>query len=261
MSLAYRLTARNTALESSNRIHSDDVARLYGFGGGLVPGVTSYAYLTHPVVERWGRDWLEHGTLSARLTKPVYDGESIEVTLAAEGQATLFSRGEVCASGVAGLDRSSAQPAVLSRAEVPLQPPDASRSAFEARPILGSITTEITPERAAEYLAKIGEDLSIYAAEGLVHPGFILGEANEILMANVVLPPWIHVESQVRNLAAVAIGETIETRARVSSLHERKGHQLVELEVLVLTAGGVPAASIRHVAIYQLRPPGAPPDL
>ena len=55
----HALIARNTASESSNLIHSDEVARRYGFRGGLVPGVTDYAYLTRPVVERWEETMVE----------------------------------------------------------------------------------------------------------------------------------------------------------------------------------------------------------
>ena len=36
----YHVKARNPATESENKIHHDDVARQYGFAGGLVPGVT-----------------------------------------------------------------------------------------------------------------------------------------------------------------------------------------------------------------------------
>jgi hypothetical protein len=35
----YRIEAFNTARESENKIHDDAVARRFGFGGGLVPGV------------------------------------------------------------------------------------------------------------------------------------------------------------------------------------------------------------------------------
>src|SRR5215212_7877734 len=55
------LTAFNTATASTNKIHDDDVAREYGFRGGLVPGVDVYAYLTHLPVREWGRAWLEDG--------------------------------------------------------------------------------------------------------------------------------------------------------------------------------------------------------
>ena len=42
--------AFNQATDSENRIHSDEVARQYGFRGGLVPGVTVFAYLVHPAL-------------------------------------------------------------------------------------------------------------------------------------------------------------------------------------------------------------------
>src|SRR3989441_210846 len=58
----YRVKARNTAESPENKIHDDAVARQYGFRGGLVPGVTVYAYLTHPLVAAFGAAWLERGT-------------------------------------------------------------------------------------------------------------------------------------------------------------------------------------------------------
>jgi len=52
------LVAFNTALDSENKIHDDDVARRFGFSGGLVPGVDVYAYLTWGPVSTWGRSCL-----------------------------------------------------------------------------------------------------------------------------------------------------------------------------------------------------------
>ncbi len=43
--------ALNTAPDSENQIHGDDMAREFGFRGGLVPGVTVSAYLLHPIIE------------------------------------------------------------------------------------------------------------------------------------------------------------------------------------------------------------------
>ena len=68
--------ANNFAFESDNRIHADDVAAEYGFRGGLVPGVGVFAYMTQPVVEALGRDWLERGRIAARFIKPVYHDDS-----------------------------------------------------------------------------------------------------------------------------------------------------------------------------------------
>src|SRR6185436_17483978 len=104
----WRVAAYNTAKESENKIHDDTVARRFGFTGGLVPGVDVYAYMAHPPVALWSREFLEHGTLQARFLKPVYDGEDAIVT-AKESRNGLdievTSRGELCATGHAAMTR------------------------------------------------------------------------------------------------------------------------------------------------------------
>ena len=47
----YESIAFNTAPDSENQIHSDDMAQRFGFQGGLVPGVAVSAYLIQPAVE------------------------------------------------------------------------------------------------------------------------------------------------------------------------------------------------------------------
>ena len=72
-------TALNTAPDSENRIHGDELAMEYGFEGGLVPGVTISAYLVHPLIQLWGQDWLERGFADCRITSPLYDNENFSV--------------------------------------------------------------------------------------------------------------------------------------------------------------------------------------
>src|SRR5882672_11185254 len=76
----YTISAFNTAHDSENKIHDDATARQFGFGGGLVPGVDVYGYMSHMPVMRWGRAWLERGTAECRFFKPVYDGNMAAVT-------------------------------------------------------------------------------------------------------------------------------------------------------------------------------------
>src|SRR5258708_1574062 len=78
-----RVRAVNTAVDSENRIHDDRIAAAYGFRGGLVPGVTVYGYMTLPVLDHFGEEWLERGAMSVRLEAPGYDGE--EVAIGTEG--------------------------------------------------------------------------------------------------------------------------------------------------------------------------------
>ncbi|MFZ1909754.1 MAG: hypothetical protein WAU52_11790 [Burkholderiales bacterium] len=89
--------------------------------------------------------------------------------------------------------------------------------------------------------------------ENLVHPGTVLRTCNLALLSNVLLGPWIHVGSTVRNHGLARVGETLTARPRVSANYERKGHLFVELDVLVLSEQERPVAQVEHVAIYRPR--------
>jgi hypothetical protein len=79
----------------------------------------------------------------------------------------------------------------------------------------------------------------------------LLEGANRVLMTNVVLPVWLHVESEIEHRRAVTVGERLEVRARVSDLFERKGHRFVVLSVAWLVGDEMVSAA-RHTAIWQL---------
>ena len=89
----YRVQAYNTAKQSENKMHDDTVAKRFGFSGGLVPGVDVMAYMMHMPVAKWGRAFLEHGLIDARFVKPVYDGETADVT-AEESRRRAVDRGQ-----------------------------------------------------------------------------------------------------------------------------------------------------------------------
>src|SRR5438105_8840479 len=115
----YHVRAHNMATRSANKIHDDAVAREYGFAGGLVPGVEVYAHMTHPVVQRWGRDWLTGGSMHVRLRRPVYDGREVSVTTRLAGDeggalelALRDDNGELCAEATALPVAVSGQPMI-----------------------------------------------------------------------------------------------------------------------------------------------------
>src|ERR1700729_861078 len=100
----YRVEAYNAAKLSENKIHDDTVARRFGFGGGLVPGVDVMAYMMHLPVAKWGRAFRGRARGGARCAKPVYAGEPAEVTgEERDGVVSIevTSRGELCATGSA----------------------------------------------------------------------------------------------------------------------------------------------------------------
>jgi acyl dehydratase len=255
----YRVSAYNTAHDSDNKIHDGAFARSLGFGGGMVPGVAVYGYMTHLPVMRWGRAWLERGTAECRFYKPVYDGDIATVTATmSDGilDISVESRGEVCATGRAAMPDGPAVvpsldlfPRVPQRAERP--PADEASLATETW--LGLDPYPITAEASARYLADLREAAPIYAEEGLIHPALILQSCNLVLNRNVVIGPWVHTGSRVQHLATAAVGDSLSVRARITDNYQRKGHRLVVIDALVLAGERTPIARVEHTAIYRLR--------
>jgi acyl dehydratase len=254
----YRVSAYNTAKQSENKMHDDTVARRFGFSGGLVPGVDVMAYMIHQPVARWGRAFLERGAIEARFVKPVYDGEIADV-IGAELDGLLAieveSRGEVCATGMASLP-DSAPPfslADFSETAVVSERRPVNAASYELGKWLGTVPRSWAGDAAREYLADIRESDTIYASEGLGHPGLLQRVMNKVLVDNAILGPWIHVGSRMQLLSAAASGDELTARARVTGNYEKKGHRFVELDALVVANGRTPLAHCQHIAIYQPR--------
>ena len=88
----YRVRAHNSSTASENRMHSDDVARRFGFQGGLVPGVTVFAYMTRPIVAHYGARWLERGWAEVSLTRPAYENDLLTVAAVTSGDGQRRDR-------------------------------------------------------------------------------------------------------------------------------------------------------------------------
>ena len=257
MPVTYAVRAHNAATESENRIHADDVARDYGFKGGLVPGVTVYAYMVRPVAERWGLDWVARGTMTARFVKPLYEGDDATVEFDDIGGGGLTARnsaGEACGIGQAEW-AAAAAPDVAHYPEAPLpspqERPPASEESLPAGLVLGSVGAGFHADRAGEYLDEVADALPLWRDERVAHPGYLLRSANLILSSNVKLGPWIHVESTCAHFGLVKDGDRWSTRGRVAEVYERKGHKFVELDLLVVANDERPVMAIRHTAIYE----------
>ena len=256
----YRVRAHNPDTESNNRIHSDEVARQYGFQGGLVPGVTVLAYMTRPVVDRWGLDWLERGTMSVRLHKPVYDGDDIEVGATPDDHGVLAlevrtPRGETAATGTATLPDAARTFDVADYPTAPLPDdlPPASPESLEKGKVLGTLDVGFRADKAGVFLDMLTDDAAVYREHGVAHPGWLILTANYILASNVRLGPWIHVETEAQHLSLVRDGDRVSTRGSVADCFERKGHKFVELDLLWVANDERPVMHARHAAIYEPR--------
>lgn len=258
----YTVQAFNNAASMENKIHDDAVASQYGFKGALVPGAAVFGYMAHQPVALWGREWLEHGKADCRFSQPVYDGVPVSVTAAPldDGLAIeVRSQGQSCARGTAALHEAGAAPVVdhyrfATPPESALRPL-ADQQSLAQGTILCTRPLDTTAALSNQWLDEVRETDILYRSAGLVHPTMLLRLCNWALMQNVLLGPWIHTGSRVQHFNAMPVGASLAARGVVLRNYEHKGHQIVDVDVLVVIDGKTPAARITHTAIYQPRPP------
>jgi hypothetical protein len=264
---SWTATAFNPVPESENRIHSDEIAREYGFRGGLVPGVVVSAYLLHPAATAWGRSWLERGSASVVVHSPVYDGEDFRVELSeasdsAYQAALIDERGVRCATARVSLPSEAPDPptrrgkTMLSR---DADRPVASRSVMEGLRARGLSALAASWSESAEitsYLRSPSEMAAVFCEEGLANPGFILGLTNWVFGQNVKMSPWLHLQTDSQHFRAIEPDTELVVEAAISDLFEKKGHEFADVEVAVFRrSDDVAVASVRLRAIYLLREP------
>jgi hypothetical protein len=128
----------------------------------------------------------------------------------------------------------------------------AHAESFSPGECLGSLSMSITRADAISQLTEVGETSSLYEREQVVHPAHLLRFADSLIAANVDLPPWMHVGSVLRHDGLVHWDECISARARVMHAFERKGHDFVQLDVLLLGEDGSPRLRVQpYTAIYR----------
>ncbi len=241
----WSVIAHNLPEHADNAIHTDLGAQAAGFANALVAGVTTYAYLTHPIVAAWGEDWLAGGGGEVRFRSPVIDLDVLWVVPELDGDAVRVE---------ARADRLPGGTLATLRALRRGGPPPDLRPGEE----LPVLATQITAEFGLGYAARAGDDLAIYAERGIVHPVVWLSLANRVTHANVVRGPWIHVRSNFRHHRLVPVGEVVVVHSRVISRFQRSGERAI-LDVRI-DHDGRPVASIEHEAIVALPDPARAPD-
>lgn len=268
-SLTYELTAFNFAEESSNRIHSDDMAKAYGFTGGLVPGIAIYAYMTYPVVKHLGTDWLQRGAISVKFIKPLYTGDRVHVEAKrkaadADELEILVSNadGTTCAVGAAGIDPTGIEAPGIS--DYPRRTLPGADQRIEALAVrlpagtpLGTLDFHLNPEELEsivrnDYL----DNLEKYSApDAVYHPAYLLEQANQIIMHSIDLGPWIHTRSEVQNFASPPAGEKLNIRGSVIRAYEKQGNEIAEFDLAIFDSKNRALMKVHHTAIIRLKAP------
>ncbi len=265
---SYQTTAYNYAQDSDNKVHDDEVAARFGFEGGLVPGASDFAYLSHAVYGLWGDAWLRGGSMQAKFIKPIYHGERVTAEARSVGSqgvddgnrldlALLNAKGVACALGSA--QRICGDP-VPDIAEYPRREPLAGRELASPDPsglppghLLGVFEFEHDESKTlAETRALFVETLDGSDGAARWHPALGLHYANTLVRENVRLGPWIHTASRVHYIDSPHQGELVSVRGRVIDTYNKRGHVVTDIDIGVFAAGQRPLAKILHTAIVRL---------
>jgi len=257
----YLVTAKNYSEDSENRIHSDEIAQKFGFRGALVPGVAVYGYMTHPLVEEFGNDWLAEANIQLRLLKPTYDGEQMTISCKSqdnqievtshdpEGQLTA-----VLLSQSAKKTSDGPQPMHdLALLDGPIKHPERVAIGWEtvnAAEVFAPWEFHLGSEENTRYTREVADTLDVYQA-GYVHPHLLLSLANTALMNEYVMPTWIHASSNIIHHHALRIGETITIRSVTTNKWQKKGHEFIKLWV-TYWRGDELTTEIDHTAIFKV---------
>jgi acyl dehydratase len=252
----YRVIARNYVADSENRIHSDEIARRFGFRGALVAGVAVYGHLTYPLVQAFGEHWLGNSVSTVRFQKPAYDGDPLTIAMAPADPGYLVTCHDTAGTLLA--DMTSTMPAAMP---APMQldclnaPP---RSPDRVEINWNNVCPEqpftpwhwqITEDRNQTFARQVADDLAIYREAA--HPHWLLAIANHALVREYVMPAWIHVGSEIRMHRLLKVNETVEVQAVPLEKWERKGHEFIRL-YLRYTRDDEITTEIFHTAIFKV---------
>lgn len=264
----HSVTAFNYATESSNQIHSDEVAGKFGYHGGLVPGVGVYAYMTVPIVQALGEVWLARGSMSAKFINPVYDGETVTVhakvvdidplrfVISAFNEA-----GQLCGIGEASLpdehtDEIHIYDYPLAHTPMENERLPADITQIPEDHVLGTLDFTYNADEfqgeSGNFLNDMCDSLDFYlGADGLMHPALLPHQANQILVRNVALGPWIHTASDVRQYALPDKGELVSLRGKIAHTYEKRGHDIAVMNLALLGDKERLLTHLTHTAIIR----------
>jgi acyl dehydratase len=234
----WTVVARNLPEHAGNPIHTDVGAREAGFPAALVAGVTTYAYLTHPIVEAWGVDWLADGGANVRFRAPVFADRPLECVPSEQADGSFM------VEAVDPVEDTN------PRAAIEVMHHAGSPHDLRSGEPLPVRRFELVGRYGADYGSRAGDDLEIYERDRIIHPAVWPALANNVFSTELVRGAWIHTRSKIRHHGLAHEGDVVEVRGVVVDRFERNGERaVVDLHVEL---DGHPIVTIEHEAIIDL---------
>ena len=225
----WSIAAVNLPEHADNPVHTVEGGRAAGYDGAVVAGTTVFAYLTRPVAEAWGREWVVGGGHEVWFRGPVLADERVTVA-GGPDEVTATVGARLCARLVPE-----------RRAEPPHEP-----MGDRLEPLVVELD-----DRWTGYAARAGEDLTLYDEMDLVHPVVWPSLANRVFATQLVDGAWVHTRSRIRHLGEVAPGATVVVESwELDRFSTRTGERAVV--DMRMTVEGRLVGAVEHEAIVRL---------
>ena len=231
----WTVVAVNLPEHGRNAIHTDAGARAAGFPRALVAGVSTYAYLTHPLLEAFGLEWVECGGGELRFRRPVFDGDVVHLQPVANNPLLIH--------------------AITSEPEQPRAIFHAVRKADSATPLrdgeaMPEMQFELRGEWGSDYGKRLGDDHELCVTNQVVHPAVWPALANQVFQHHVARGQWIHTRSIIRHHGLARSGSVATVRTVVVRRFQQGGERAIA-DIHIEVDGQI-VASLEHEAIIAL---------
>ena len=251
--------------EYAGTIHDDELAKVYGYRGALVPGIILYGYMANPVVNTWGMNWVRRGTMQSHSRRPVYEGDRVVITAqpVREDEFGLSvememhdGEGNLMATGRATLP--NADPEMPDLADFPVEPikeplRPIEPGGFKAGDRFASKGATMDAADLRESLDLFGQSWPTYEQEGIIHPSQFPRVATHNALSSYALPtPSIYVSAMTQHLGVAHVGEEMTSSGYVVQAYERKGNHYTDQRHVIFAAGR-PVALVLRTSIYAAR--------
>jgi acyl dehydratase len=125
--------------------------------------------------------------------------------------------------------------------------------------VLARLVKPTSADEAAEYAAGLFDVNPLFHDKSpwgppLMHPGWLLSNANSIFTQSFAFGPWIHTRSEIRYFGPALAGRTFTLHARLSEAYERREHHYAVLDQFCLDDHDLPVMQVRHTAIFKVHP-------
>jgi hypothetical protein len=253
--LPWSITASNLPEHAGNPIHTDAGARAAGFDKALVAGVTSYAYCCHPVLDRFGLEWLASGEATVRFRAPVSDGDLLCFPVAVRddgGLHVVAVRDDGAARVLVELSAWRHHRGGAEERTWPTSRVVTNRDVGQVDPgeVLQPVTLRLEGQYGADYGMQAGDEQSVCVEANVVHPAVWPALANYVFHHQLARGPWVHTGSVIRHFGLATPGLDAEVSAVVARRYYRHGERVVA--DVTISVAGTTVATIEHEAIVDL---------